>query len=73
MTVGLLQKAMDDSKETQFLIDGFPRNQENQENFVKIVGIHVTEQDLGARIAHPSISELRFGNQDVCNTDWNGL
>lgn len=38
MTIRLLEKAMDESLQTQFLIDGFPRNHENQQNFVKMVG-----------------------------------
>lgn len=35
VTVGLLQKAMDNSGRTQFLIDGFPRNAENHQAFLK--------------------------------------
>ncbi|GMH36655.1 hypothetical protein BSKO_04528 [Bryopsis sp. KO-2023] len=39
VTIRLLQKAMDDSGCSQFLIDGFPRNSENQQNFVTITGM----------------------------------
>ncbi|KAL6068625.1 Uridylate kinase [Balamuthia mandrillaris] len=38
VTVGLLEKAMDNSPTRKFLIDGFPRNHENNEAFEKIVG-----------------------------------
>ena len=37
VTVGLLDKAMAESGKHQFLIDGFPRNEENQQAFVKYV------------------------------------
>ena len=33
MTNSLLVKAMADSKEDKFLIDGFPRNEENRSSF----------------------------------------
>lgn len=35
VTVGLLEKAMTESGRHQFLIDGFPRNQENHQAFLK--------------------------------------
>eukprot|EP00803_Ostreobium_quekettii_P001942 evm.model.scf_2381.1 EVM.evm.TU.scf_2381.1 scf_2381:5287-7579(-) len=38
ITVGLLQKAISESSRHQFLIDGFPRNEENRQAFVKITG-----------------------------------
>jgi len=40
VTVRLLQQAMDKSHKTKFLIDGFPRNSENNEAFEKEVGTH---------------------------------
>lgn len=39
VTVGLLQKAMDDSGTDKVLIDGFPRNEENRSAFEKQTGI----------------------------------
>lgn len=33
VTISLLQKAMDDSGKHKFLIDGFPRNEENRASF----------------------------------------
>lgn len=33
VTISLLQKAMDDSGKHRFLIDGFPRNEENRASF----------------------------------------
>lgn len=39
VTVGLLDKAMTESGRFQFLIDGFPRNEENQKAFVKYTGM----------------------------------
>ncbi len=39
MTISLLQRAMDESGSTKpFLIDGFPRNEENRSQFEKQVG-----------------------------------
>eukprot|EP00210_Caulerpa_lentillifera_P003746 g3579.t1 len=35
VTVGLLEKAMNESDKHQFLIDGFPRNSENHQAFLK--------------------------------------
>ena len=37
VTVGLLKQAMDKSKQKKFLIDGFPRNFENNDAFEKTV------------------------------------
>ncbi len=39
VTVGLLQQAMDASGKSQFLIDGFPRNEENRGAFESQTGI----------------------------------
>lgn len=39
VTVGLLQAAMDKSGKSQFLIDGFPRNEENRSAFEEQTGI----------------------------------
>jgi UMP-CMP kinase len=39
VTVGLLQAAMDRSGKSQFLIDGFPRNEENRSAFEEQTGI----------------------------------
>ena len=39
VTVGLLQAAMDSSGKNQFLIDGFPRNEENRAAFEQQTGI----------------------------------
>jgi len=38
VTVGLLEKAMNESKQDRFLIDGFPRNQENNGAWEKNMG-----------------------------------
>jgi len=38
VTVGLLQKAMDSNEKKRFLIDGFPRNEENNQSWEKVVG-----------------------------------
>mmetsp|Transcript_12356 Transcript_12356/g.31379 ORF Transcript_12356/g.31379 Transcript_12356/m.31379 type:complete len:186 (-) Transcript_12356:1497-2054(-) len=42
VTVNLLKNAMQDSGKTQFLIDGFPRNLENRDTFLKVVGMDCT-------------------------------
>lgn len=39
VTISLLQRAMEESGKTKFLIDGFPRNDENRSNFEKQTGI----------------------------------
>jgi UMP-CMP kinase len=39
ITVGLLQKAMEESGKSVFLIDGFPRNDENRERFETQTGM----------------------------------
>lgn len=39
VTVNLLQKAMQESGNDKFLIDGFPRNEENQRTFERVTGI----------------------------------
>ncbi|KAL7125980.1 hypothetical protein ABFS83_14G154000 [Erythranthe nasuta] len=39
VTVKLLQRAMEQSANDKFLIDGFPRNQENREAFESVIGI----------------------------------
>jgi len=38
VTISLLQRAMDESGSHKFLIDGFPRNEENRAQFEKQVG-----------------------------------
>lgn len=38
VTISLLQRAMDESGKHKFLIDGFPRNEENRASFEKQVG-----------------------------------
>ena len=38
VTVNLLKQAMIDSGSKKFLIDGFPRNLENRDTFLKVVG-----------------------------------
>lgn len=37
VTIKLLQKAMQESDNDKFLIDGFPRNEENRAAFEKVV------------------------------------
>lgn len=37
VTISLLQRAMDESGKHKFLIDGFPRNEENRASFEKQV------------------------------------
>ncbi|XP_045479090.1 UMP-CMP kinase-like [Harmonia axyridis] len=44
ISCGLLKKAMFDSKKEKFLIDGFPRNQDNVEGWTKDVADHVDLQ-----------------------------
>ncbi|PRW59530.1 UMP-CMP kinase 3-like [Chlorella sorokiniana] len=39
VTISLLQRAMDESGKHKFLIDGFPRNEENRASFEKQTGI----------------------------------
>lgn len=39
VTVALLQKAMGESKNDRFLIDGFPRNAENNASWEKAVRV----------------------------------
>lgn len=39
VTISLLQQAMDDSGKHKFLIDGFPRNEENRSSFESQTGI----------------------------------
>jgi len=39
VTVKLLQKAMQESENDKFLIDGFPRNEENRAAFENVTGI----------------------------------
>ena len=41
VTIGLLKKAMRESGKTRFLIDGFPRNEENRDSFEKEDGIEI--------------------------------
>lgn len=42
ITVGLLKNAMEKSPTKKFLIDGFPRNMENNNTFEREVHIHNT-------------------------------
>ena len=39
VTVKLLQHAMQESENDKFLIDGFPRNEENRETFESVVSL----------------------------------
>lgn len=39
MTVKLLQKAMEESKNDRFLIDGFPRSEENRITYERVVSL----------------------------------
>lgn len=41
ITIGLLQKAMALSGKNKVLIDGFPRNVDNRETFLKVVSVEV--------------------------------
>ena len=41
VTISLLQRAMDDSGKHKFLIDGFPRNEENRASFEAQVRVSV--------------------------------
>ncbi|XP_073293007.1 UMP-CMP kinase-like isoform X1 [Primulina huaijiensis] len=43
MTVKLLQKAIEESKNDRFLIDGFPRSEENRITYERVIG---TEPDI---------------------------
>lgn len=49
VTISLLEKAMNESGQRRFLIDGFPRNEENRSSFEKQVG----SQCLHARMKPP--------------------
>jgi len=42
VTIKLLQKAILDSGNDKFLIDGFPRNEENRAAFENVVRLHFT-------------------------------
>lgn len=58
VTVGLLQKAMQESGNDKFLIDGFPRNEENRAAFESVTGIEpefvlffdCTEEEMERRL-----------------------
>lgn len=58
VTVKLLQKAMQESENDKFLIDGFPRNEENRAAFENVTGIqpefilffHCPEEEMLRRI-----------------------
>lgn len=58
VTVGLLQKAMEESGNDKFLIDGFPRNEENRAAFEAVTGIEpvfvllldCTEEEMEKRV-----------------------
>lgn len=39
VTIKLLQRAMQESENDKFLIDGFPRNEENRAAFEKVVSM----------------------------------
>jgi UMP-CMP kinase len=41
LTVGLIQKAISESDNDKFLIDGFPRNEENLTAFENLVSLSV--------------------------------
>ena len=45
VTISLLQKAMTDSGRDKFLIDGFPRNDENRNAFEQQVGLPLPLQN----------------------------
>lgn len=40
VTIKLLQRAMQENGNDKFLIDGFPRNEENRAAFEEVVGFH---------------------------------
>lgn len=42
VTIKLLQRAMQESSNDKFLIDGFPRNEENRSAFESVVSLYCT-------------------------------
>nr|GMD38185.1 UMP-CMP kinase 3-like isoform X1 [Ipomoea batatas] len=58
VTIALLQKAIQETENDKFLIDGFPRNEENREAFERITGIQpdfvlffdCTEEEMARRL-----------------------
>ena len=60
VTISLLDKAMADSGKDRFLIDGFPRNEENRSAFEKQVrsGFRFRVQGLSFSVDMPAVSGL---------------
>ncbi|KAK9870283.1 hypothetical protein WA026_006370 [Henosepilachna vigintioctopunctata] len=52
ISCGLLKNAMLQSKTKKFLIDGFPRNEDNVQGWTKDVADHVTLQGVFFSIVH---------------------
>ncbi|XP_031092994.1 UMP-CMP kinase 3-like [Ipomoea triloba] len=58
VTIALLQRAIQETENDKFLIDGFPRNEENREAFERITGIQpdfvlffdCTEEEMARRL-----------------------
>lgn len=63
VTISLLEKAMNESGKKRFLIDGFPRNEENRASFESQVGILA---DKMRRLKVPQIGSLTGPHQPDC-------
>lgn len=67
VTNSLLEKAMDESQKNEFLIDGFPRNEENRSSFEKQVDFRASAQSVykyhSAARASPSEKDTKGPNK----------
>lgn len=57
VTVNLLKKAMEESGKDKFLIDGFPRNLENRDTFLRVVS-HERKKEPEQESYHSLLCEL---------------
>jgi len=54
VTISLLEQAMNESEKQRFLIDGFPRNEENRSQFEKQVDIYQLRPDRWLLLVYQS-------------------
>ncbi|KAK1273974.1 UMP-CMP kinase [Acorus gramineus] len=73
VTVKLLQRAMQESRNNKFLIDGFPRNEENRAAFEKVTGIkpefvlffNCSEEEMEKRLLSRNEGRVDDNNETI--------
>ena len=64
VTISLLEQAMNESGHRRFLIDGFPRNEENRASFEKQVSTRTCSKGQLTSLSAPGLIDVNLGSGD---------